>query len=340
MKVAVVLLNYNGKALLQAFLPGVCQHTPDADIVLIDNASTDDSVEYVQRDFPNVLLVKLDKNYGFAQGYNIGLQQVFADIYVLLNTDVEVSENWLQPCISMLSENNNIAAVQPKILSQRARAYFEYAGASGGFIDFLGYTFCRGRIFDTIEPDNHQYDTEQEIHWASGACLCIRADLFHTFHGFDSQFFAHMEEIDLCWRLRRAGHSIYVQPSATVFHVGGASLSKQNAHKTFLNFRNNLLMCVKNFSTSKLFWFIPLRLVLDGIAALMLWKNVGFAHLWAVLRAHFSFYMLFTKTLRERAFQNNLIQQKKETSLYKKSVLIDYFIFKKRKYSEMINCQA
>lgn len=155
MKVAVVLLNYNGKALLQAFLPGVCQHTPDADIVLIDNASTDDSVEYVQRDFPNVLLVKLDKNYGFAQGYNIGLQQVFADIYVLLNTDVEVSENWLQPCISMLSENNNIAAVQPKILSQRARAYFEYAGASGGFIDFLGYTFCRGRIFDTIEPDNH-----------------------------------------------------------------------------------------------------------------------------------------------------------------------------------------
>ncbi|MBP6378554.1 MAG: glycosyltransferase [Kaistella sp.] len=301
MDVAIAILNWNGKNWLEKFLPSVISHSENTDIYIIDNASTDDSVAFLKLNFPQVKIIQNTENHGFAGGYNEGLKKIKADIYCLLNSDVEVTENWLNPVVDLFQKNLNISAVQPKILDFNRKNFFEFAGAAGGFIDNLGYPYCRGRIFDEIEEDKGQYDDETEIFWASGCCLFIRSEDFWAENAFDERFFAHQEEIDLCWRLKNAGKKIFYTGKSTVYHVGGGTLNKQSAQKTFLNMRNNLTMLVKNLPVSKVFWIIFTRLILDGAAALYFAFKNGSPHLWAVLRAHFSFYAQLPKTLQLRS---------------------------------------
>ncbi|MGZ5273180.1 MAG: glycosyltransferase family 2 protein [Kaistella sp.] len=300
MKLAIAILNWNGKTWLEKFLPNIITHAENASVYVIDNASTDDSVDFLKRNFPEVTIIQNRKNNGFAGGYNEGLKQIDADIFCLLNSDVEVTENWLNPVLNLFENNANIAAIQPKILDYNRKNFFEFAGAAGGFIDNLGYPYCRGRIFENIEEDKGQYDDETEIFWASGCCLFIRSIDFWEQNGFDERFFAHQEEIDLCWRLKNAGKKIYYTGESTVYHVGGGTLNKQSPQKTFLNMRNNLSMLVKNLPFADVFWIILFRLVLDGAAALYFAFKNGSSHFWAVLRAHFGFYAQIPQTLRLR----------------------------------------
>ncbi|MGZ5210170.1 MAG: glycosyltransferase family 2 protein [Kaistella sp.] len=300
MNLAIAILNWNGKTWLEKFLPNVITHAENASVYVIDNASTDDSVDFLKRNFPEVTIIQNRKNNGFAGGYNEGLKQIDADIFCLLNSDVEVTENWLNPVLNLFENNANIAAIQPKILDYNRKNFFEFAGAAGGYIDNLGYPYCRGRIFENIEEDKGQYDDETEIFWASGCCLFIRSIDFWEQNGFDERFFAHQEEIDLCWRLKNAGKKIYYTGKSTVYHVGGGTLNKQSPQKTFLNMRNNLSMLVKNLPFADVFWIILFRLVLDGAAALYFAFKNGPSHFWAVLRAHFGFYAQIPQTLRLR----------------------------------------
>lgn len=300
MKLAIAILNWNGKNWLEKFLPNVISYSGDAEIYVIDNASTDDSVDYLRQNFPQIKIVHNSKNNGFAGGYNDGLKHIHADIYCLLNSDVEVTPNWIDPVLNLFKNDPKIAAVQPKVLDYNRKNFFEFAGAAGGFIDNLGYPYCRGRIFESIEEDKGQYNDETEIFWASGCCLFIRAEDFWNHKGFDERFFAHQEEIDLCWRLKNEGKKIFYTGKSKVFHVGGGTLNKQSAQKTFLNMRNNLTMLVKNLPLSAMFWVIFSRLILDGAAALYFAFQNGFSHFWAVLRAHFSFYSELPGTLRLR----------------------------------------
>lgn len=300
MKLAVAILNWNGKHWLEKFLPGVVAHSGNAEIFVIDNASTDGSVGFLQEHFPSVKIVVNKKNNGFTGGYNEGLKSIQADIYCLLNSDVEVTENWTLPVLELFATDENIAAVQPKILSFSNKTQFEFAGAAGGLIDNLGYPYCRGRIFDECEEDRGQYDDETEIFWASGCSLFIRSKDFWDQNGFDERFFAHQEEIDLCWRLRNNGRKIFYTGKSAVYHVGGGTLSKQNPDKTYLNFRNNLSMLLKNLPFPKLLWLIFLRLCLDGIAGIRFGLKDGFPHLWAVVRAHFGFYAQAPETWKRR----------------------------------------
>ena len=301
MDVAIAILNWNGKNWLEKFLPSVISHSENTDIYIIDNASTDDSVAFLKLNFPQVKIIQNTENHGFAGGYNEGLKKIKADIYCLLNSDVEVTENWLNPVVDLFQKDLNISAVQPKILDFNRKNFFEFAGAAGGFIDNLGYPYCRGRVFDEIEEDKGQYDDETEIFWASGCCLFIRSEDFWAENGFDERFFAHQEEIDLCWRLKNDGKKIFYTGKSTIYHVGGGTLNKQSEQKTFLNMRNNLTMLVKNLPVSKVFWIIFFRLILDGAAAFYFAFKNGFPHLWAVLRAHFSFYAQLPKTLQLRS---------------------------------------
>lgn len=270
-KVSVVILNWNGVGMLQKFLPRVVEYAANqnVEICVADNASTDDSCAWVEANCPEARLIKLDKNYGFADGYNKALQQVEAEYVVLLNSDVEVTPHWLEPLVEYMDVHPEVAACQPKIRSERNKSLFEYAGASGGYLDKYGYPFCRGRIFDVVEEDKGQYDTIQPIFWATGAALFIRLKDYREAGGLDGRFFAHMEEIDLCWRLRSRGRGIVCIPQSTVYHVGAATLKKENPRKTFLNFRNNLLMLYKNLSEKELKKVMFVRGVLDGIAALV-----------------------------------------------------------------------
>ena len=290
MKTAVVILTWNGKTWLEKFLPIVIQYSKKAEIYVIDNHSTDDTIVFLKENFPEVQLVINTKNYGFAQGYNEGLKKIKADIYCLLNSDVEVTENWISPILELFKKNEEIAAIQPKILSYQNKNLFEFAGAAGGFIDNLGYPYCRGRVFDDCEEDLGQYDDETEIFWASGCAMFIRSKDFWEQNGFDERFFAHQEEIDLCWRLKNSGKKIFYTSKSKVFHVGGGTLNKQSPQKTFLNFRNNLSMMLKNLPFPQLMGIIFLRLCLDGIAGIRFGLKDGFPHLWAVVRAHFGFY--------------------------------------------------
>ncbi|WP_394799571.1 glycosyltransferase family 2 protein [Flavobacterium algicola] len=301
MKIAVVILNWNGVTLLQQFLPSVLQHSPEATIYVADNASTDKSVEFVQQNFPSIQIISNKDNYGFAQGYNEALQHIQADVYALVNSDIEVTENWLHPIIKTFELEPNTAVIQPKILDYKSKSYFEYAGAAGGFLDKYGYPFCRGRIFDTIEKDNGQYDDHCEIFWASGACFFIRSKIFHELSGFDADFFAHQEEIDLCWRIINKGYQIKYNYKSTVFHVGGATLKLGNPKKTYLNFRNSLFMLVKNLPKSSLLPVIFSRMILDGIAGLKFVLQGEWKHFWAILRAHGSFYGSIGVTYKKRA---------------------------------------
>lgn len=300
MNLAIVILNWNGKNWLERFLPNVIQYSETTEIYVIDNASTDDSVSFLKQDFPSVKIIQNKENFGFAEGYNQGLKSIDAEIFCLLNSDVEVTENWLQPVLDLFEKDKNIAAIQPKILDYNRRNYFEFAGAAGGLIDNLGYPFCRGRIFENIEKDEGQYDDETEIFWASGSCFFIRAKDFKEQNGFDERFFAHQEEIDLCWRLKNSGKKIFYTGKSTVYHVGGGTLNKQNPQKTYLNIRNNLSMMLKNLPFTKLIWLIFFRLCLDGIAGIYFGFKNGLPHLWAVVNAHFGFYSQIMGTWKRR----------------------------------------
>ncbi|WP_379964062.1 glycosyltransferase family 2 protein [Epilithonimonas sp. UC225_85] len=300
MTVAIAILNWNGKNWLEKFLPSVLKYSEEADIYVIDNASTDDSIQFLKSNFSKVKIIQNQSNSGFAAGYNEGLKSVKADIYCLLNSDVEVTENWITPIIKLFSEDQTIAAIQPKILDYNQKDKFEFAGAGGGLIDNLGYPYCRGRVFENIELDHGQYDDETEIFWASGCSLFIRSDDFWKMNGFDERFFAHQEEIDLCWRLKNEGRNIYYSGKSTVYHVGGGTLKKENPEKTYLNFRNNLSMMLKNLPSSKVFYILFLRLHLDGYAAVYLAYKNGWKFLWAVLKAHVYFYIQLPKSIQLR----------------------------------------
>lgn len=326
-KVAVVILNFNGRSYLERFLPTLIEHSNDAEIIVADNASTDDSLILLKEQFSTIQRIELDKNYGFAGGYNEALKSVDAEYYVLINSDVEVSPNWLSPMIDFLDQTPEYAACQPKILDFNKRDHFEYAGAAGGFVDSLGYPFCRGRVFETLEKDDGQYDTALDILWASGACFAIRAKVYHQLQGFDADFFAHMEEIDLCWRLIDLGHKIKCIPSAIVYHVGGGTLSKSSSFKTYLNFRNGIFLILKNMPGKVLLLKLPIRILLDWIAALKFAFSEGPKHSWAVFKAHFHVAKTFGKTLKKRKSLSN-----HKTKDY--SVVFKYFVGGKKTYSE------
>lgn len=305
MKIAIAILNWNGKSWLEKFLPNVLENSQSAEVYVIDNASTDDSVAYISTCFPSVKIVINQQNHGFAGGYNEGLKQIHADIYCLLNSDVEVTPGWLDPVAALFEKSPDIAAIQPKVLDYNRKNFFEFAGAGGGLIDNLGYPYCRGRIFENIEEDKGQYNDETEIFWASGCCLFIRSEDFWKQNGFDARFFAHQEEIDLCWRLKNSGRKIYYTGKSAIYHVGGGTLQKQNPRKTYLNIRNNLSMMLKNLPSDKLY-LIFIRLCLDGIAGIYFMFKHGFSHTWAVIKAHFGFYAQLPGTLKLR--QQNQIK--------------------------------
>ncbi|MDV2446031.1 dTDP-Rha--alpha-D-GlcNAc-pyrophosphate polyprenol alpha-3-L-rhamnosyltransferase [Elizabethkingia anophelis] len=305
MKTAIAILNWNGKSWLEKFLPNVLENSQSAEVYVIDNASTDDSVAYISTYFPSVKIIINQQNHGFAGGYNEGLKQINADIYCLLNSDVEVTPGWLDPVAALFEKNPDIAAIQPKVLDYNRKNFFEFAGAGGGLIDNLGYPYCRGRVFENVEEDKGQYNDETEIFWASGCCLFIRSEDFWKQNGFDARFFAHQEEIDLCWRLKNSGRKIYYTGKSAIYHVGGGTLQKQNPRKTYLNIRNNLSMMLKNLPSDKLY-LIFIRLCLDGIAGIYFMLKHGFSHTWAVIKAHFGFYAQLPGTLKLR--QQNQIK--------------------------------
>jgi GT2 family glycosyltransferase len=321
-KVAVVILNYNGIAYLKQFLPGVVQYAGDAEIWVADNASTDHSVAFMKELFPQINLLEMKSNKGYAGGYNEALQQIKAEYFVLLNSDVEVTEKWIEPIIHLMDNNSDVAACQPKIKSFSDKDNFEYAGASGGFIDKYGYPFCRGRIFNDLEEDEGQYNTAIEVFWATGACLFVRAKPYHELGGLDNDFFAHMEEIDLCWRLKNAGHKIMCEPKSSVFHVGGGTLQKTNPHKTYLNFRNSLFTLVKNYPKEKLIFVIIMRLTLDSIAGIQFMLHGELANTVAIIKAHFSFYTSFVKMNKKRSKTNS----KPPTKIYQASIVYSHYI--------------
>jgi GT2 family glycosyltransferase len=289
--VSVVIINYNGRKYLEKFLPSVLASTyTNMELIIADNASTDDSVDFLRSVYPSIRIIPLKRNYGYAGGYNEALKEVESDYYVLLNSDVEVTAGWLEPVIELMEQNKQIGACQPKILSYRQKDQFEYAGGSGGWLDCLGYPFARGRIFDICEKDSGQYDESAPIFWASGAALFVRAELFHKAKGFDTYFFAHMEEIDFCWRLQLLGYSIYACPASEVYHVGGGTLPKGNERKVFLNFRNNMIMLAKNLPKHQSFWKIPLRIVMDLISATKSLFAGQWVYFFAIAEAHLAFF--------------------------------------------------
>lgn len=300
-KVAVVILNWNGKSWLEKFLPNTISKSQSADIYVVDNASSDDSVDFIEKNFKSVKIIRHKSNYGYAQGYNLALKKIDYEYYVLLNSDIEVTDNWISSVIDLMDSDQSISACQPKILDYNDKSRFEYAGASGGYLDRFGYPFCRGRIFDSLEKDLGQYNSISEVFWATGACLFVRSSHFWKVDGLDIDFFAHQEEIDLCWRLKNNGYKVMVEPKSEVYHVGGGTLDAGSPFKTYLNFRNNLCMLFKNLPLPYLFSIIPIRLVLDGIAALtFLNKKHGFSHLFSIFKAHFSFYFQLPNLIKKR----------------------------------------
>ena len=329
MKIAVVILNWNGSTLLQQFLPSVIQHSENATIYVADNASSDDSIAILKSDFPMVKIIQNKENYGFAQGYNEALPFVEEPYYALINSDIEVTTNWLQPIIELFEKESETAIIQPKILDYKKKTHFEYAGAAGGFIDKYGYPFCRGRIFETVEEDNGQYDDETEIFWATGACFFIRKEVFHILKGFDADFFAHQEEIDLCWRAFNLGFKTKYTSKSVVYHVGGATLDVANPHKTYLNFRNSLFMLIKNLPSSKLFQILFIRMILDGVAACKFLMQGKFNHFLAVGRAHFHFYLKFSFFFKKR----NSISKPNYFKI--NSIVFSYFIRKRKVFLEL-----
>ena len=334
-KTAVVILNFNGKHYLEKFLPDVVRFSENAHIVLADNASTDGSVEFLKNNFPNIKLIVFTQNHGFAQGYNLALQQLDYEYFVLLNSDVQVTDNWLSVMECYMSENLDTAALQPKILSYGNPDFFEYAGACGGFIDFYGYPFCRGRIFDTLEKDAGQYNQITDIMWASGACLMIRAKDFHNAGGFDSRFFAYQEEIDLCWRLKARGKSIVCLPQSVVYHVGSGVLGSDSPFKTFLNFRNNLILLYKNLPENRLKYVLFVRWFLDYLAAFQMIISGKFENAKSVFKARKEFYKIKNDFKQDRTVNLQKTVRFYFTGFYKGFLLWKYYFLRKKKFSEL-----
>lgn len=334
--VAIVILNWNGRAYLQRFLPSVLASTwRPLQVVIVDNASTDDSVEFLQNNFPDIQIVRLPQNFGYAKGYNEGLKQVQADYYVLLNSDVEVQSGWIEPIINLMEHDRSVAVCQPKILMYDHKELFEYAGASGGWLDHLGYPFARGRIFDVCEPDRGQYNSIEPVFWASGAAMFVRADIYHKLGGLDEFFFAHQEEIDFCWRAQLAGYRVYACPASVVYHVGGGTLPKGNKRKVFLNFRNNLIMMSKNLPASQALWKIPFRLVLDTVSAFKSLLDGQGVYFVAIFKAHLAFLAWMPGRRRKSIFPASRLGRLE--GWYVGSVVWKHFVRGKTRFDEIVN---
>lgn len=332
-KVAVVILNYNGKKFLEEFLPNVIANTNAemADVIVADNASTDGSKEFMREHFPAIRLIDNGSNGGFATGYNLALRQIEAEYFVLLNSDIEVTPGWIEPVVELMDAHPEIAACQPKILSYCERNKFEYAGAAGGFIDRYGYPFCRGRVFQTLEEDRGQYDDVCEVFWATGACLFVRADLYLKHGGLDDSFFAHMEEIDFCWKMKNLGYKIFCCPQSTVYHIGGGTLPKSSSRKTYLNFRNNLSLLYKNLPQSRVFWVISYRIVLDWVAAFKFLCGGGLKDFWAVARAHADFYRRMHSIRQMRkTLHNHEVGQ-----MYQRNIVFENYLRGRKTFSSL-----
>ena len=336
-KVAIVILNWNGVKLLRQFLPSVIAFSRNdfTEIIVADNGSTDDSLEMLRSDFPEVKILDLKKNYGFARGYNEALKHLDADYFVILNSDVEVTPGWLESPIYLMEANPEIAAVQPKVLSYQVKTHFEYAGAAGGFIDRFGYPFCRGRIFNEVEADSGQYDNITDIFWATGACMFVRASLFHQVGGFDADFWAHMEEIDLCWRLRNQGYRIVFTPESTVYHLGGGTLSYDNPTKLFLNFRNNLWLLYKNLPGNQLVTILGFRMILDAVAAFKLLAEFNLNGIRSVLKAHFHFYRSLPELQRKRRQLHQDGHFSAPAKKFPRSIVFQFYVRKRKRFGEI-----
>lgn len=333
---AVVVLSYNGKDLHNLFFPLLIEESKGLyDVVLIDNASTDDTATFVANNFPSVHIVHVKVNKGFANGYYEGLQQIQASYYVLLSADFEVTPGWFTPMFSLIQHNPDITAIQPKIKYYKEKTKFEYAGAGGGFIDRWGYLFCRGRIFFTIEDDNGQYDNTIEVFWAGGGCMLVNASVYHQLGGLDRDLYAHMEEVDLCWRMKNAGYRIAYCGQSTVYHIGGSVISYGSPQKIFYNYRNSLVLLLKNLPTSKVWWMLPWRMILDGISAVRALVKGDIKEIKAIWKAHMSFYSSLRMWLNKRSEAKLWVTHRNTRAMYKGSIIVDYFVRKKQIYSQL-----
>ncbi|MCH4823516.1 glycosyltransferase family 2 protein [Gramella lutea] len=330
MKIAVVILNWNGRNLLEQYLPSVMKYSEEAKVYVADNASTDDSVSFLKQKFPEVTIITNSRNAGYAGGYNLALKSVPEDIHILLNSDVEVTEDWLAPVLEVFKNEPKTAAVQPKILDYKSKDHFEYAGAAGGYLDKFGYPFCRGRIFQELEKDHGQYNEDEYIFWASGACLAIRKKVYDEIGGFDEDFFAHQEEIDLCWRLHHAGYRVKYAGGSRVYHYGGATLAEMNPKKTYYNFRNGLFLLLKNIEPGKVFLILLSRMIMDGIAGIKFIFEGKFNHFFAILEAHASFYRHYGRMRKKRPkdfiFSNYYLIS---------SIVFEHYLQGKKKFTEL-----
>lgn len=336
-RIAIVILNWNGVKLFPDFLPSILEHSQgeNIEIIVADNGSNDNSLAYLETNFPSIRLIDLENNYGFAKGYNLALEKIEADYFVLVNSDVKVEKGWIAPCIKQFENDKRIAAVQPKVLSFNQPENFEYAGAAGGFIDKFGYPFCRGRILDHVEKDENQYNTASEIFWATGACMFVRAETFKNAGGLDADFWAHMEEIDLCWRLKNQGYKIVYEPQSVIYHLGGGSLEYGNPKKVYLNFRNNLFMLYKNLPEKSFKRTLFLRMVLDGAAAAKFFLSFEFAAFGAVVRAHAAFYKSWPLLKAKRKELQKLAIVNKHEQMFHQSIMWKFFLQKKHKFTDL-----
>ena len=335
--VAVAILTWNGKHFLEKFLPSVVSNSTGQGITVyvIDNASTDGSVSFLKDNHPEVRIIQLDKNHGFAGGYNRGLQEIHADYYLLLNSDVEVTPGWIPPLLEAFDNDENLVACMPKIKSWYQKDSFEYAGAAGGFIDKYGYTFCRGRIFGDVEKDSGQYDNTIQVFWTTGACMMIKSNVFHEFGGFDEYFFAHMEEIDLCWRMKNKNHKLCYVHESVVYHLGGGTLPQNNPRKTFLNYRNNLLLLYKNLPSDQLYKVLLIRLLLDYLSALYYLQNADFKSIMAIAQAHSAFFKALKHYKKLRNKTHSPASSLRHQEMFDRSLVFSYFIRKRKKFSDL-----
>jgi GT2 family glycosyltransferase len=336
-RIAIVILNWNGRHYLEKFLPTVCRYSiaPGNQVFVVDNGSTDDSVTWVKTTFPETVVIEFPENYGFAPGYRKALELIEAQYFVLLNSDVEVTAGWLEPLAAAMDADPKMGACMPRMRSYHSPQEFEYAGAAGGFIDVLGYPFCRGRLLSRVETDTGQYENRRRIFWATGACMFVRSEAYFSADGLDGDFFAHMEEIDLCWRLHRIGYTLEVVPESIVYHVGGGTLPNNNPHKLFLNYRNNLYLLFKNLPAGRLIPVLFIRMLLDGVSAMVYLLSGAWGFFWAVPRAHFAFYRHIPTLIRKRLQLKSAIGTASRQEIYPGSILWDFFVRRKKTFDQL-----